>query len=103
MSEIEVMQAKLAACEREIGKEIIGQRDVIRSVMLAVLSGGNVLLEGMPGLGKTRLVNTISHVLNLSFKRIQFTPDLMPGDITGTNIMVRDAESSSFCKYNTCG
>ena len=74
MSEIEEMQAKLAACEREIGKEIIGQRDVIRSVMLAVLSGGNVLLEGMPGLGKTRLVNTISHVLNLSFKRIQFTP-----------------------------
>lgn len=96
MSEIEEMQAKLAACEREIGKEIIGQRDVIRSVMLAVLSGGNVLLEGMPGLGKTRLVNTISHVLNLSFKRIQFTPDLMPGDITGTNIMVRDSESSSF-------
>ena len=96
MSEIEEMQAKLAACEREIGKEIIGQRDVIRSLMLAVLSGGNVLLEGMPGLGKTRLVNTISHVLNLSFKRIQFTPDLMPGDITGTNIMVRDSESSSF-------
>ncbi len=96
MSDIEAMQSKIAACEQEIGREIIGQRDVIRSAMIAILSGGNVLLEGMPGLGKTRLVNTISHVLNLSFKRIQFTPDLMPGDITGTNIMVKDNEGSAF-------
>ena len=96
MNEYDVMQQKLLACEFEIGREIIGQRDVIRSVMLAILSGGNVLLEGMPGLGKTRLVNTISHVLNLSFKRIQFTPDLMPGDITGTNIMERNERGSAF-------
>ncbi len=96
MNEYDVMQQKLLACEFEIGREIIGQRDVIRSVMLAILSGGNVLLEGMPGLGKTRLVNTISHVLNLSFKRIQFTPDLMPGDITGTNIMERNDNGSAF-------
>ncbi len=96
MSDIEAMQSKIAACEQEIGREIIGQRDVIRSAMIAILSGGNVLLEGMPGLGKTRLVNTISHVLNLSFKRIQFTPDLMPGDITGTNIMVKDNDGSVF-------
>ena len=96
MNEYDVMQQKLLACEFEIGREIIGQRNVIRSVMLAILSGGNVLLEGMPGLGKTRLVNTISHVLNLSFKRIQFTPDLMPGDITGTNIMERSESGSAF-------
>ena len=96
MSSYEEIQAKVIACEQEIGKEIIGQKEVVRSVMLAILTGGNVLLEGMPGLGKTRLVNTISHVLNLSFKRIQFTPDLMPGDITGTNIMLRDGEGSSF-------
>ncbi len=96
MNEYEVMQQKLLACEYEIGREIIGQKEIVRSVLLAILSGGNVLLEGMPGLGKTRLVNTISHVLDLSFKRIQFTPDLMPGDITGTNIMVRDAENTSF-------
>ena len=96
MSGLEEMQARIAACEQEIGKEIVGQRAVIRSVMTALLSGGNVLLEGMPGLGKTRLVNTISHVLDLSFKRIQFTPDLMPGDITGTNIMIRDESGSSF-------
>ena len=96
MSDFEEMQGKILACEKEISKEIIGQREVIRNVMLSILSGGNVLLEGMPGLGKTRLVNTISHVLNLSFKRIQFTPDLMPGDITGTNIMMKDESGNGF-------
>ncbi|MBR3307055.1 MAG: MoxR family ATPase [Lachnospiraceae bacterium] len=96
MNEYEVMQQKLLASEFEIGREIIGQREVVRLVLEAILSGGNVLLEGMPGLGKTRLVNTISHVLRLSFKRIQFTPDLMPGDITGTNIMMRDEQNSGF-------
>ena len=64
--------------------------------MLAMLAGGNVLLEGMPGLGKTMLVRTISKVLALSFKRIQFTPDLMPSDVTGTNIMVKEEGRSSF-------
>ena len=63
---------------------------------MALLTGGNVLLEGMPGLGKTKLVQTISHVFDMSFKRIQFTPDLMPADITGTNIMVRDEKGSNF-------
>ena len=96
MNDYQVMQQKLLACEYEIGREIIGQKEIVRSVMLSILSGGNVLLEGMPGLGKTRLVNTISHVLNLSFKRIQFTPDLMPGDITGTNIMVKDGDNTGF-------
>ncbi len=83
-------------CEREIGKGIIGQREIIRQVMLALLSGGNVLLEGMPGLGKTMLVRTIGQVFLLTFKRIQFTPDLMPSDVTGTNIMVKDEGKSSF-------
>ena len=83
-------------CEQEIGKGIIGQKDVIRQVMLAMLAGGNVLLEGMPGLGKTMLVRTISEVLALTFKRIQFTPDLMPSDVTGTNIMVKEDARSSF-------
>lgn len=96
MSEIEVYQQKIAECEQEIGKGIIGQREIIRQVMLALLSGGNVLLEGMPGLGKTMLVRTVSQVFRLSFKRIQFTPDLMPSDVTGTNIMVKEEGKSSF-------
>ncbi len=96
MSQIEAVQQKLWECEQEIGRGIIGQREVIRQVMLALLSGGNVLLEGMPGLGKTMLVRTIGQVFDLSFKRIQFTPDLMPSDVTGTNVMVKEEGSSRF-------
>lgn len=90
------LQQRVAQCEAEIAKEIIGQRDVVRTTLLALLTGGNVLLEGMPGLGKTRLVNTISKVVGLSFKRIQFTPDLMPGDITGTNIIEHSESGNNF-------
>lgn len=90
------MAERLAACEAEIQKGIIGQKEIIRQVMLAMLTGGNVLLEGMPGLGKTRLVSTIGKVFDLSFKRIQFTPDLMPSDVTGTNIIVRNEQGNSF-------
>ena len=96
MTEFESCQKKIMQCEQEIGKGIIGQKDVIRQVILAMLAGGNVLLEGMPGLGKTMLVRTISEVFQLSFKRIQFTPDLMPSDVTGTNIMVKEDARSSF-------
>lgn len=90
------MAQRIAACEREIQKGMIGQTGVIRQVMLAMLTGGNVLLEGMPGLGKTRLVSTIGRVFDLSFKRIQFTPDLMPSDVTGTNIIIKNEQGSSF-------
>ncbi len=86
----------VAECEQEIQKGIIGQKEIIHQVILAMLTGGNVLLEGMPGLGKTRLVSTISKVFDLSFKRIQFTPDLMPSDVTGTNIIVKNEQGSSF-------
>lgn len=96
MTEFESCQKKIMQCEQEISKGIIGQKDVIRQVMLAMLAGGNVLLEGMPGLGKTMIVRTISEVLALTFKRIQFTPDLMPSDVTGTNIMVKEDARSSF-------
>ena len=92
----EYMAQRIAACEKEIQKGIIGQREIIRQVMLAMLTGGNVLLEGMPGLGKTRLVSTIGKVFDLSFKRIQFTPDLMPSDVTGTNIIIKNEQGSSF-------
>ncbi|WP_125153173.1 AAA family ATPase [Clostridium rectalis] len=80
---------KYKLVEKEIGKNIIGQRQVIKNVLIGIISGGNVLLEGMPGLGKTQLVKTIGKVLELDFSRIQFTPDLMPSDIIGTEIVTK--------------
>ena len=80
----------------EIAKEMIGQADVVEHLLLAVIAGGNVLLEGVPGLGKTHLVRVLGKVLDLPFSRIQFTPDLMPADITGTNILVRTEEGNVF-------
>ena len=87
---------KTLRCEQEIGKAIIGQKEIIRQVMLAILTDGNVLLEGVPGLGKTQLVKAVSKVLNLSFQRIQFTPDLMPADVTGTNLIIREQDKNVF-------
>lgn len=81
--------------EAEIGKAIIGQKDIVRQVLISVLAGGNVLLEGVPGLGKTQLVKTLAKVMDLSFSRIQFTPDLMPADVMGTNIIVKDDSGNS--------
>lgn len=77
--------------EDEISKDIIGQKDVIHKIIISMIADGNVLLEGLPGTGKTQLVKTVARVMDLSFSRIQFTPDLMPADVTGTNMM--DAES----------
>ena len=73
--------------ETEVGRVIVGQRDVVRSVMICVLAGGHALLEGVPGLGKTMLIRTLGDALDLQFSRIQFTPDLMPADIVGTDIL----------------
>jgi MoxR-like ATPase len=72
----------------EIGKLIVGQEDIVEGVLIAVVCGGHVLLEGVPGLGKTALVTTISRAMSLEFRRIQFTPDLLPADLLGTNILV---------------
>lgn len=77
--------------EDEISKDIIGQKDIIHKIIISMIADGNVLLEGLPGTGKTQLVKTVARVMDLSFSRIQFTPDLMPADVTGTNMM--DAES----------
>ena len=76
-----------ANIETEVGKVIVGQKEVVRHALIGILSGGHVLLEGVPGLGKTMLIRTLSQALSLAFSRIQFTPDLMPADITGTDIM----------------
>ncbi|HLY10968.1 MAG TPA: MoxR family ATPase [Planctomycetota bacterium] len=80
------------ALTREIGKVIVGHSEVVRQVIVSILAEGHALLEGVPGIGKTLLVRTISQCLNLRFSRIQFTPDLMPADILGTNIVVEDAQ-----------
>lgn len=82
--------------ENEIRQHMIGQKELVRDLLLALFAGGNVLLEGLPGLGKTRLVKTLGKILELNFSRIQFTPDLMPADITGTNILTGKAEGQIF-------
>ncbi len=87
---VEEFQKVTARIEAEVGKVIVGQREVVRYVLIALIAGGHVLLEGVPGLGKTMLVRTLASALNLKFSRIQFTPDLMPSDITGTMILVED-------------
>ena len=79
----------------EIGKAIIGQKEVVEQVLIAILCEGNVLLEGVPGLGKTQLVKTIGKVMDLDFSRIQFTPDLMPADVVGTNIITQNEKGNN--------
>jgi MoxR-like ATPase len=84
--DIAVAQEKLQKVVKEIKKEITGQDDVVRHILLCIVSGGHVLLEGMPGLAKTLLAKTIAKTIDLPFKRIQFTPDLLPADLIGTVI-----------------
>ncbi|MCM1500202.1 MAG: MoxR family ATPase [Clostridium sp.] len=93
---IQEMIEKVKSCEEEIGRGIIGQREIIRQVLLAILSDGNVLLEGVPGLGKTELVKAIAKVIAATFSRIQFTPDLMPADVTGTNLIIKEDGNNVF-------
>ena len=83
------MSTKLQQVKEEIHRFIVGQEEAIDYTLYAVLADGHALLEGLPGLGKTMLIRTISEVLDLSFSRIQFTPDLMPADITGTSMIER--------------
>jgi MoxR-like ATPase len=83
----------------EVEKVIVGHREIINHVLVGMFAGGHVLLEGVPGLGKTLLVKTLSESLELSFARIQFTPDLMPADIIGTNIIVEDAEGRKHFQF----
>ncbi|MEP7287573.1 MAG: MoxR family ATPase [Chloroflexota bacterium] len=86
---------------REVGKVIVGQDDVVRHVLICVIAGGHALLEGVPGLGKTSLIRTLADTLHLNFSRIQFTPDLMPSDVTGTNIMEEDSDGRRAFRFQS--
>lgn len=90
--QIELFSKLVQDMRTEIHKDIVGQNDVVDNVIIAIIAGGNVLLEGVPGVGKTRLVRSLGRVLNLPYSRIQFTPDLMPSDVTGTNIIQKDED-----------
>jgi MoxR-like ATPase len=87
------------ALRAEVEKVIVGHRDIIDHVLIAMFAGGHALLEGVPGLGKTLLIKTLAEGLELSFSRIQFTPDLMPADIIGTNIIVEDADGRKHFQF----
>ena len=91
--------AAFEALRTEVEKVIVGHRAIITHVLTAMFAGGHVLLEGVPGLGKTLLVKTLAECLELSFSRIQFTPDLMPADIIGTNIIVEDADGRKHFQF----
>jgi MoxR-like ATPase len=91
----------LARVREEIGKIIVGQSEVIDGVLICLIAGGHVLLEGVPGLGKTTLLRTLSRVLDLRYSRIQFTPDLMPGDIVGSMVMESDEHGHKTLRFQT--
>jgi MoxR-like ATPase len=87
------------AIEQEVGKVIVGQEKLVRELLLTLLGSGNALLEGAPGLGKTLLVNTLAEVIDCSFSRIQFTPDLMPADIVGTTVISTDETNQRYFRF----
>jgi MoxR-like ATPase len=97
--QVAAFQKDFTAIEAELGKVIVGHRDVIRAVLTALFAGGHCLLEGVPGLGKTLLVRTLGSVLQLKFNRVQFTPDLMPADILGTNLVAQTAQGDRVFKF----
>lgn len=99
--EIKALTDKLPLLKKEIGKVIIGQEETIEHLLITFLAGGHALLEGVPGLAKTLLIKTISQAIDLNFNRIQFTPDLMPSDIVGTEILEEDhTTGNKYFKFN---
>lgn len=101
LSHYKELVARLPLLKKEIAKVIVGQQEAIDEILISLLAGGHCLLEGVPGLAKTLMVKTMSEALHMSFKRIQFTPDLMPGDIVGTEILEEDHETGKkFFKFN---
>lgn len=97
--DIEKFGRQCADIFEQVSRDVIGQKPVVEGAIIAMIAGGNVLLEGVPGVGKTRLVRSLGRVFDLPFSRIQFTPDLMPADVTGTNIIVKDSDGNSSFRF----
>ena len=91
-AQLDRFRADFQTLRAEVGKVIVGQKEIVEDTLLALIAGGHVLLEGVPGLGKTMLVRTLADALHLKFQRIQFTPDLMPADLIGTNVVLETPE-----------
>ena len=87
--------------KEEIGKAVIGHRELTEDILVCLLTGGHALIEGVPGLGKTHLIKTMSSVLGLKTSRIQFTPDLMPADIIGTNVLMKDEDGAASIRFSS--
>ncbi|MDJ1468099.1 MoxR family ATPase [Cytophagaceae bacterium DM2B3-1] len=96
---VQELQQKLTLLKKEIGKAVIGQEDTVEQLLIALLASGHALLEGVPGLGKTLLIRSVAQALHLKFRRIQFTPDLMPSDIVGTSILQEDESGQRKFKF----
>ncbi|HEY7475605.1 MAG TPA: MoxR family ATPase [Vicinamibacterales bacterium] len=96
---IDVFRERFVRITKEVGKRIVGHEEIVTNTVTSLLAGGHVLLEGIPGVGKTSLVHTLADVLHLKFSRIQFTPDLMPADIVGTNIVQEHAHGGTFFEF----
>ena len=94
-ADVRLFADKCKAIFEQVGRDIIGQEDIVELTVIAMIAGGNVLLEGVPGIGKTRLIRSLGRVFSLPFSRIQFTPDLMPADITGTNVLKKDEKGNA--------
>lgn len=100
VAKVKAFSAAVAKVKEELAKDVVGQQDIIDNVLIAIVAGGNVLLEGVPGVGKTRLVRSLGRTLELPFSRIQFTPDLMPSDVTGTNVIEKDESGRMTTVFN---
>src|ERR1700693_5120362 len=95
----EVFVSRYGAVREELSKVIVGHQEIIHGILTCLFVGGHCLLEGVPGLGKTLLVRTLAKALNLDFSRIQFTPDLMPADILGTNMVMEAPDGKRFFEF----
>jgi MoxR-like ATPase len=96
---IDQFRERFSRITQEVARRIVGHEDVVNGTVTSLLAGGHVLLEGIPGVGKTSLVHTLADVLHLKFSRIQFTPDLMPADIVGTNIVQEHSHGGAFFEF----